>query len=272
MKTYPIALSIATSDSGGCAGVQADLKTFSSLGVFGMSVFCALTAQNTCSVSGILPIEGEFVRKQLRAVFDDFSINAVKIGMIFTKENARIISEELPKGISVVLDPVMISTSGCSLIEQDTIKAMKEYLFPLATIITPNLMEAQALLEEKIDGVAQMKEAAKRFVQTQGVGAVLIKGGHLEGNKMVDVLCIKEQNEVLEFESNKIDTKNTHGTGCTLSSAIASHLAMGYSLQESVQKAKEYITNAIEAGKNVEIGRGNGPVNHFFCPQKLIIR
>lgn len=272
MYTYPIALTIATSDSGGGAGIQADLKTFSALGVFGTSVLCALTAQNTMTVSGIMPVEADFVTKQLQAVLSDFDVKAIKIGMIYTPANAKAISEQLPKCVPVILDPVMISTSGCSLIEDDTAKAMEKYLFPLATLLTPNISEAQALCSIKIKTIEDMQKAAHIFVDQKGLNAVLVKGGHLEGNTMADILYIKGDNETQIIKSQKIKSNNTHGTGCTLSSAIAAYMAIGFTLAHSVKKAKEYITQAIKEGNDVQIGHSHGPVNHFFCPQILIKR
>ncbi|MBP1645745.1 MAG: hydroxymethylpyrimidine kinase [Bacteroidetes bacterium] len=273
MITYPIALTIAGSDSGGCAGIQADLKTFSSLGVFGTSVITAITAQNTMGVVDVMPIPSDIVKKQLRAVMDDFEIGAIKVGMLFSKENVFGLSytyKEYGKKIPLVIDPVMVSTSGNSLIMDETIDAIKELLFPIATIITPNLNEASTLLHKKIETIEEMEDGAKEFIESYGVNSVLIKGGHLEGNEMVDIFFSKDISSPIMFKSKKINTKNTHGTGCTLSSAIASFLAIGNNLEESLTMAKEYITQAIDSAKEVTLGKGHGAVNHFFNPQKLI--
>lgn len=273
MVTYPIALTIAGSDSGGCAGIQADLKTFSSLGVFGTSVITAITAQNTMGVVDVLPIPSEIVKKQLHAVMDDFEIGAIKVGMLFTIENVFGLSytyKEFGNNIPLVVDPVMISTSGNSLIMDDTIEALKELLFPIATIITPNLNEACILLHKKIETIDEMKKGAEEFVEKYGVNSVLLKGGHLQGEEMVDIFYSKNIPSPIMLKSKKIETKNTHGTGCTLSSAIASFLAIGNNLEESLNLSKEYITKAIDSAKEVTLGHGHGAVNHFFNPQKLI--
>jgi hydroxymethylpyrimidine/phosphomethylpyrimidine kinase len=273
MITYPIALTIAGSDSGGCAGIQADLKTFSSLGVFGTSVITAITAQNTMGVVDVMPIPSDIVKKQLRAVMDDFEIGAIKVGMLFSKENVFGLAytyKEYAKNIPLVVDPVMVSTSGNSLIMDETIDAIKEFLFPIASIITPNLNEASTLLHKKIETIEEMEEGAKEFVESYGVKSVLIKGGHLEGDEMVDIFYSKDISNPIMLKSKKINTINTHGTGCTLSSAIASYLAIGKNLEESLILAKEYITQAIDSAKEVTLGKGHGAVNHFFNPQKLI--
>lgn len=273
MITYPIALTIAGSDSGGCAGVQADIKTFSSLGVFATSVVTAITAQNTIGVIDVMPISSDIVKKQFNAVMDDFNVGAIKVGMLFSKDNVFSISytyKEYNRNIPLVIDPVMISTSGNSLILDETIEAIKEFLFPIATIITPNLNEASTLLNKKIQTINEMEDGAMELVNEYGVNSVLIKGGHLEGNDMVDIFYSKDISRPIMFKSKKINTINTHGTGCTLSSAIAAFLAIGHSLEESLHLSKEYITQAIDSAKEISLGKGNGAVNHFFNPQKLI--
>ncbi len=275
MITYPIALTIAGSDSGGCAGVQADIKTFSSLGVFATSVITAITAQNTTGVVDVMSIPSDIVKKQIRAVMDDFDIGAIKVGMLFSKENVFGLSytyKEYKKNIPLVVDPVMISTSGNSLIMDETVEAIKELLFPIATIITPNLNEASTLLQREIKTIKEMEDGAMEFVRDYGVNSVLIKGGHLEGDDMVDIFLEKNSSRPIMLKSKKINTNNTHGTGCTLSSAIAAFLAIGHNLEESLHLAKDYITQAIDSAKEISLGKGSGAVNHFFNPQKLIKR
>jgi hydroxymethylpyrimidine/phosphomethylpyrimidine kinase len=272
MVSYPIALTIAGSDSGGCAGIQADLKTFSALGVFGTSVITAITAQNTMNVIDVMAVPYDIVRKQLKAVLDDFNIGAIKVGMLFTKENALVLKELYNNKIPLVLDPVMVSTSGNSLILDETIEAIKQELFPLATIITPNLNEASILLGREIISIDDMIEGGKEFIKSYGLNAVLIKGGHLNGDEMVDILYSKDSREHIILKSKKIETKNTHGTGCTLSSAIAAYLSIGNNLEDSVRMSKDYITRAIFEAKDITLGNGHGAVNHFFEPKKLIIR
>lgn len=271
MVSYPIALTIAGSDSGGCAGIQADLKTFSSLGVFGTSVITAITAQNTMGVFDVMAIPSDIVYKQLKAVLDDFNIGAIKVGMLFTKENVLVL-KELYNKIPLVLDPVMVSTSGNSLILDETIQAIKQELFPISTIITPNLNEASILLGREIISINDMIEGGKEFVNSYGLNSVLIKGGHLNGDEMVDIFYSKDSKEPIMLKSKKIETKNTHGTGCTLSSAIAAYLSIGNNLEDSVRMAKDYITRAIFEAKDIKLGNGHGAVNHFFDPKKLIIR
>lgn len=274
MKTFNVALTIAGSDSGGCAGIQADLKTFSSLGVFGTSAITSITAQNTVGVNEVLAIDSNMVRAQIKAVLDDFDVRAIKTGMLLTPENVIAIKELHKENIPLIIDPVMVSTSGNSLIFDKTIEAIKQHLFPIATIITPNLDEASILLSRKIITTLDMTKAAKDFIDLYGVNAVLIKGGHLDSENntnCIDVLLTKDSNEPIFLESQRILTKNTHGTGCTLSSAIAAYIALGYDLIESVKMAKNYITDAIYYAKDISLGHGHGGVNHFFNPKKLNI-
>lgn len=274
MKTFNVALTIAGSDSGGCAGIQADLKTFSSLGVFGTSAITSITAQNTVGVNEVLAIDSNMVRAQIKAVLDDFDIRAIKTGMLLTPENVIAIKELHKENIPLIIDPVMVSTSGNSLIFDKTIEAIKQHLFPIATIITPNLDEASILLSRKIVTTLDMTKAAKDFIDLYKVNAVLIKGGHLDSEdntNCIDVLLTKDSNEPIFLESQRILTKNTHGTGCTLSSAIAAYIALGYDLIESVKMAKNYITDAIYYAKDISLGHGHGAVNHFFNPKKLNI-
>lgn len=272
MKKYKIVLTIAGSDSGGGAGIQADIKTISSLGGFAVCVLTALTAQNTQKVSSIMSVPADFVKEQLISVWDDFHPTVVKIGMLNDVEVAKTVVAFLKEhagGCKIVTDPVMISTSGCCLAQNNTIDILKNELFPISTIITPNLYEASCLVGHKIKTVEDMKRAAVDLL-TMGPNYVLIKGGHLEASKMVDFLSGKN-GLCSEFESDRIITNNLHGTGCTLSSAIATYLSFGFEMAEAVLMAKKYITKAIEAGKDIVVGAGNGPLNHFYNPKKMNI-
>jgi hydroxymethylpyrimidine/phosphomethylpyrimidine kinase len=268
---YRIACTIAGSDSGGGAGIQADLKTFSALGVFGASVITAVTAQNTVGVTGIQAVAPDILSKQLSAVFDDLQPDSVKIGMLHNVETARIVAEHLEKyrPRHVVLDPVMIAESGAKLIENETIKYIKKTLFQHVTIITPNVPEAETLTEMKITDRSSLIACARALTE-QGAPAVLLKGGHLAGDEKHDCLLLQNREPVI-ISHPTIFTDNTHGTGCTLSSAIAAYLALGEELTTAVQKAADYIFQALQAGADINIGRGNGPVNHFFNPQPLKI-
>ena len=272
MQTYPVVLTIAGSDSGGGAGIQADLKTISALGAFGTSAITAITVQNTLGVRAIHSVPFDILEGQIDAVMSDFDVKAIKVGMINHPEVPAIIARAIMKykPMHVVVDPVMVASSGDALIQEHAIEQLKTKLFPFADIITPNLNEASILLGKMITNPQDMKEAAKS-IASLGCKSVLVKGGHLSENEMTDVLWIKEEEKAYYFSSPKINTKNLHGTGCSLSSAIATFLAFEEPLIMAVQHAKEYITQAIEAGKDVKIGHGNGAVNHFFNPQKLKI-
>ncbi|MCF0053752.1 bifunctional hydroxymethylpyrimidine kinase/phosphomethylpyrimidine kinase [Dyadobacter sp. LJ53] len=269
MNRYPTILTIAGSDSGGGAGIQADLKTIGALGGYGASAITALTAQNTLEVRAVFPVPAAFLKEQLLTVLDDIQVDAVKIGMIGTVENALIIADIIaqfnPK--FVVIDPVLTSTSGTKLATTEMISVFWERLFPIADLVTPNMDEAKLLLSTEIGSLETMKKAASEMV-AKGCKAVLLKGGHMVSEKLFDVLVQKTQ-EVLVFESDFIPSQNLHGTGCTLSSAIATFMAHGNSLPEAIIFAKEYISAAIEAGKDVKTGHGNGPLNHFFDPVPL---
>lgn len=273
VKTYKFALTIAGSDSGGCAGIQADIKTFSSLGVFATSAITAITAQNTQRVKSIQPISPEILRDQITSVLEDFDIGAIKTGMLFNDENMKIIYETYRDNIPMVVDPVMIATSGSNLIEEKSIFSIKKYLYPIARVLTPNLDEASYLLGKKLNTIEDIELACKEFVNSHGLYSVLIKGGHLKdsSNKSIDFFYSKENNKILRFESDMINTNNTHGTGCTLSSAIAAYLCLGYDLVDSIANAKIYITKAIENSAGIYIGKGEGGVNHFHDPKKLVI-
>jgi hydroxymethylpyrimidine/phosphomethylpyrimidine kinase len=261
--TTPVALTIAGSDSSGGAGIQADLKTFAALGVYGASVLTALTAQNTRGVSGVHPVPADFVTAQIDAVFDDLAIGAVKIGMV---AQAAII-EAIAAGLArwqhgpVVLDPVMVATSGDRLLSDDAIAALRSRLIPLATLITPNLPEAAALLGEPVAGDEAAIAAQGRRLLALGCPAVLIKGGHGEGADSIDYLVTREA--TLALRAPRIATSNTHGTGCSLSSAVAAGLAKGEDLEMAVRNAKTFISAAIAAADRFSVGHGHGPVHHF---------
>ncbi len=266
MKTYYRALTIAGSDSGGGAGVQADLKTFSALGVFGMSAITALTAQNTHSVTGIFPVPPAFIGKQIDAVMADIGTNAVKIGMLHSSEVIEMVAEKLNQWQchNVVLDPVMISKSGDNLFQDDAVDALKNHLLPLASVITPNLPEASVLLGRIIDTLDKMEDAAVALADL-GAANVLVKGGHLTSGPGIDLLYETASEQISRFTADRVETKNSHGTGCTLSSAIAAGLARELDLKTAVAQAKTYITEALKAGANIQTGSGHGPVHHFHA-------
>lgn len=272
MKKYHSVLTIAGSDCSGGAGIQADIKAISALGGYAASAITAITVQNTLGVTGIHPVPASYVKAQIEAVMTDIKPSAVKIGMINDVEIVKAIAESIkeyrPK--FVVFDPIMVSTSGCKLIEDKAIEAIKKELIPLSTIITPNLSEAVVLTGDSIGDAASMTAAGNKILES-GCGAVLIKGGHLEGNDMCDVLCIKGENTPYIYMASKISSKNTHGTGCTLSSSIATYLALGETLREAVRKAKDYVHKGILNGKDVCIGSGHGPLNHFYSPVPMHI-
>jgi hydroxymethylpyrimidine/phosphomethylpyrimidine kinase len=263
MKT---ALTIAGSDSGGGAGIQADLKTFSAHGVYGMSVITAVTAQNTVEVRCVQNIDTTVIQAQIEAVFDDIEVGSVKIGMLSSAEIVNTVAEALRKYHPeyIVLDPVMIAKSGHHLLQKEAISALKTNLLPLATIVTPNIPEAEVLTDSVLQTKQDLYEAC---ITIHGLGAknVLLKGGHLARNPN-DLFYDGDTFTWLNGE--RIDTKNTHGTGCTLSAAIASNLAKGLSVYQSIQSAKDYITNAIRESK--PLGHGHGPVNHFNGFQEKI--
>lgn len=259
----PIAVTIAGSDSGGGAGIQADLKTFSALGVYGASVIAALTAQNTQGVSGIHDVPPEFVTAQFDAVYSDLRVKATKIGMVSRPATIEAVAAGLKKhnARNIVLDPVMIAASGDRLLVPEAVDSIKQLLFPLADLITPNLAEAAALLDQPLAKHENEMAAQGEALLALGAKAVLIKGGHAPTKHAVDVLI--EPSGVRRFTAERIDTKHTHGTGCTLSSAIAAGLAKGLTLHDALAAAKNYITGALKAGTNLGIGEGRGPVHHF---------
>lgn len=261
---YYRALTIAGSDSGGGAGIQADLKTFSALGCYGMSVITALTAQNTTAVTAIHAIPAQMVADQIDAVLSDIGADAIKIGMLQTPQVIGTVAKKLKKHdvSQIVLDPVMVAKSGDKLLLDTAVESLKNELLPLAKIITPNIPEAEVLLGRTIVNRDQMAEAAFALVEL-GPDAVLLKGGHFTGDKSPDCLAIKSE-DTRWFEAERIETENTHGTGCTLSSAIAAYLARGFNLEEAVSGGKKYINSAIKAGAKYKIGHGQGPVHHFY--------
>ncbi|RDI16031.1 bifunctional hydroxymethylpyrimidine kinase/phosphomethylpyrimidine kinase [Flavobacterium sp. AG291] len=268
--TYPTVLTIAGTDPSGGAGIQADLKTFAALGCYGMSVVTALVAQNTCGVRAIHSVPPEFVREQLLAVLEDIRPNAIKIGMVHSVGLVDVIVDILAAypDIPVVFDPVMIATSGHRLIEEDTVAAIVEKLFPLSAVITPNMDEASFLTGIPVKGIDDMQEAAAMIMQMKPK-SLLLKGGHLQSEKLTSML-VNAAGLIQEYHSDKIDTKNMHGSGCTLSSAIASYLAIGDTIRDAVAKAQEYVHGAIFNAADVVIGKGNGPLNHSYNPQKMI--
>ncbi len=263
MLTHKRTLTIAGSDSGGGAGIQADLKTFSALGCYGMSVITALTAQNTVGVTGIHPVPAEFVALQLDAVMSDIGADAVKIGMLNNAEVIKSVAAGLVrhKASNVVLDPVMTAKSGDKLLQDSAIAALKTELLPLAFIVTPNIPEAELLTGTAIKNRQDMAEAAEALLG-MGPDAVLLKGGHLEGEESPDLLALSAGKRRW-LEGRRVNTKNTYGTGCMLSSAIAAFLAHGENPEEAVLQAKEYISGAIAAAAFYTIGKGHGPVHHF---------
>jgi hydroxymethylpyrimidine/phosphomethylpyrimidine kinase len=259
----PVALTIAGSDSSGGAGIQADLKTFAAFGVYGASVVTALTAQNTRAVSGVHVVPPDFVTAQLNAVFDDLDIAAVKIGMVAQLATigaiAAALSLKSPK--HVVLDPVMVATSGDRLLSADAVSALRERLIPLASLITPNLPEAAALLGDPVATDETAIASQGKRLLAMGARAVLIKGGHGQGSESIDFLF--SGSDMIALPAPRIPTTNTHGTGCSLSSAIAAGLAKGETLEQAVRSAKTWITAAIEAADSLGVGHGHGPIHHF---------
>lgn len=264
MNTYIRTLTIAGSDSGGGAGIQADLKTFSALGCYGMSVLTALTAQNTKAVTDIFPVSPAFIVEQLKAVLSDIGVDAVKIGMLHSPEIIEQVAITLRAFdvSTIVLDPVMVAKSGDKLLQDEAVDALKTYLLPMASVITPNLPEASVLLGRSVETKADMVPAAADLA-TLCSGAILVKGGHLIDDESTDLLYVSAH-EQHWFPTVRINTENSHGTGCTLSSAIAAVLAKGLSVVDAVAMAKTYLTGALEAGADYKLGHGHGPVHHFY--------
>jgi len=275
MKTYKRVLTIAGSDSGGGAGIQADIKTISACGCYAMSAITAITVQNTLSVTDIYNIPTRVVIGQINAVLDDIGADAIKIGMLSNSELILNIKSTLVKNnyTNIVLDPVMISTSGHKLIDDDALETLKHELLYYARIITPNIPEAETLLKEKITSQKDLPKFARKISYASCIlnndskkrVSVLLKAGHLKDENINDIFYNAETDEIIELKSKRLDTPNTHGTGCTLSSALASFIAKGIDMNDAVRLAKEYITKALISGKDYEIGHGHGPVDHFFA-------
>lgn len=268
-RPRPVALSIAGSDSSGGAGIQADLKTFTALGVYGASVITALTAQNTCGVDGVLPVPGDFLALQLDAVARDLEIAAAKTGMLGELATVLTVADGIARhGIAkVVVDPVMVATSGDVLLAPAAIDALRTHLAPRALLLTPNLHEAARLLGREPATSLDEMEAQARDLLELGSLAVLVKGGHAGGNEAIDVLAERSGGAatVRHFSAPRIETRNTHGTGCTLSAAIVAGLATGKSLASAVTSAKHFLTGALAAGANLGVGMCSGPVDHLFA-------
>lgn len=264
--SYARVLTIAGSDSGGGAGIQADLKTFAALGCYGMSAITALTAQNTVGVQGIHAVPAEFLKAQIQSVVEDIGVDAVKIGMLHAPGIVEVVAWAIDhyQLKNVVLDPVMVATSGDRLIANDTVQVLVHELFPRATVITPNLDEAALLLERRISNADALNNAAEDLL-AMGAKSVLLKGGHLAGDEVVDVL-LQSGIAPQRLASPRIASRNVHGTGCTLSSAIAAHLALGHPLGDAVVLARRFILEAIAKGANFTTGHGHGPLNHGHAP------
>lgn len=267
---YPRVLSIAGSDSGGGAGIQADLKTFAALGCFGMTAITALTAQNTTGVRAIHGVPPQMLRDQIDAVVEDIGTDAVKIGMLHAPDIVHTVAQAIDhhRLAQVVLDPVMIATSGAVLIAQDAVQALVQQLFPRSVLVTPNLDEAGFLVGRTLSTETDMQAAAHELL-ARGARAVLIKGGHLAGDQVSDLFQTAEgeaPGQSFWLHAPRIATANTHGTGCTLSSAIAAHLALGHELPQAVRLAHAYVRQALLAGAPVRTGQGSGPLNHSATP------
>lgn len=264
-KQYKRALTIAGSDPSGGAGIQADLKTFSACGCYGMTVITAVVDENTIGVTDVYPIPSSFVSGQIKSVLDDIGTDAIKIGMLHDSELIRAVKETLSAYNikNIVLDPVMVATSGDKLLQDEAIETLKNELIPYVRVITPNIPEAEILIGQKITGQHDLPLIVKDLSFNRSV-SVLLKAGHLTEDELIDVFYNAEADEVIELKSSRIQTHNTHGTGCTFSSAVAAFLAHGLPLNDAVKKAKEYMVKSIEAGAKYEIGKGHGPVHHFF--------
>jgi hydroxymethylpyrimidine/phosphomethylpyrimidine kinase len=265
LRQYCKVLTIAGSDSGGGAGIQADLKTFSALGCYGMSVITALTAQNTQGVKAIHAVPPAFAVEQIEAVMSDIGADAIKIGMLYSAELIEAVAQELKKhgARKIVLDPVMVAQSGHKLLQDDAIEAIKMHLMPLADVVTPNIPEAEVLGGMQLTQWSDIESAAETLAK-YGSRSILIKGGHGDERKSTDLLFLAGEGRFVSLAADRIETRNNHGTGCTLSSAIASYMAKGSDIEEAVQKAKTFMNQAIAAGAAYKIGHGHGPVHHFF--------
>lgn len=268
MKKYATVLAIAGSDSGGGAGIQADIKAVSATGAYAATAITAVTVQNTLGVSAIHTVPVDIVRGQIEAVLDDIGADAVKIGMLGSAELVRTVAESVRGRENIVLDPVMVATSGDRLMEEDAVEVLSSELAPFARVVTPNIPEAEALSGMKITSADDLPRVARvvseRFSIRGRKVSVLMKAGHLEDEYLVDWLYNAEEDALVQLRSERVDSRNTHGTGCTLSSALASFLAQGFPLDEAAVKAREYISGAIRAGAEYETGHGHGPVKHFW--------
>jgi hydroxymethylpyrimidine/phosphomethylpyrimidine kinase len=268
---YNTVLTIAGSDSGGGAGIQADIKTISAMGCYAASAITAITVQNTLGVQAVHPVPLDILRGQIDAVLSDIGADAIKIGMLHSSEVVNLVAEMIEKYQlrNIVLDPVMVSTSGHRLIEEDAVEVIKTRLMPLARVITPNVPEAEILAGCKIAGEDEFEAIARRLSDNGNV-SVLMKAGHLSGDSLVDYFYNAEDDSMTKLQSKRVQTRNTHGTGCTLSSAFAASLAKGENLTDAAILAKRYIEQAIISGAEYEIGKGHGPVNHGFDPVKML--
>ena len=266
---YPRVLSIAGSDSGGGAGIQADLKTFAALGCYGMTAITALTAQNTCGVRAIHGVPAEMLNDQIDAVVEDIGVDAVKIGMLHSPDIVRTVAQAIDRhGLKkVALDPVMVATSGAKLIDNPAIAVLVKELFGRAIVVTPNLDEAELLVGRSLNNEQDMEWAAREML-AMGAQSVLLKGGHLAGDMVRDLLAT-QGGDMHWMRAPRIHSANTHGTGCTLSSAIAAHLALGATLLQAIQAARAFVRAAMEAGAKVRTGQCGGPLNHGYMPQAM---
>lgn len=272
-RRYPVALSVAGSDSSGGAGIQADLKTFSALGVYGATAITAITAQNTRGVVAQQHLTPDIVYRQIVAVIDDISPSVVKIGMLANAEIAEAVADALGRySLPIILDPVMVSSSGHRLLSKEAEEVIKRRLLPLSTLVTPNIPEMEALCGIAMSSIEAKSETAQHLISL-GAKAILLKGGHEEGDSKTDILYQRTTEGIATslYTSSTTPTSNIHGTGCTLSSAIAAFMARGLDMESAVGKAKAYISRAIESGADIAIGHGFGPVNHLFDPQKMMI-
>lgn len=262
MTRTPVMLSIAGSDPSGGAGIQADLKTATALGVYSGAVITALTAQNTCGVQGVHPIPATFVAEQLHSVLGDLDVVAVKIGMLGTAEVADTVAKVLREHAvaNIVLDPVMVATSGDRLVPEDAVATIRDRLLPLSTVVTPNVPEAALLADVPVDSLDDL-EAAGRSLVDRGARAALVKGGHLDGDDSIDVLVTTDA--VHRLSAPRLHTPHTHGTGCTLSAAVASFLVRGEPVERAVARAKDYLVAALASGSRRAVGAGRGPVDHL---------
>lgn len=282
MKTYPRVLTIAGSDSGGGAGIQADIKSISATGSYAASAITAVTVQNTLGVEAVHPVPVETISAQIKAVLSDIGADAIKIGMLHSAEVVLAVRDSLLQAESegwldrpynIVLDPVMVATSGHRLIEESAITVLTEELLPLARVVTPNVPEAEILTGQKISSQEDLPEVARELSKKASKStpvSVLMKAGHLTEDRLTDIFYNAEEDRIMELPSARIDTRNTHGTGCTLSSAFASYLAQGLTLDASAHAATEYIHNAIVSGAGYSVGHGHGPVDHFLQMRRFL--